>query len=202
MNEIALMREIAKLQDQISALRTIEIGSSGTGSGFYGDVLLRTVVAAGGQANFDIDSIPSGYDVIKIFVQGKSERTDSFVESILLALNADTTATNYYREQLYALDTGASAIEAEDRYIGYLGTNQDAMNIGQIESSIIHPSSPFQKTIISDTTLRRGAAQQYVSKNSLSWENTAAITRITLAPAGAYDFAEGTLCLIVGYKNH
>lgn len=170
--------------------------------GFYGDILLRTVVAAGGQANFDIASIPSGYDVIKIFLQGKTERTDLFSDNVLISLNADTTNANYYREQLNGVDVAASATEAEDRFIGYIGSSQDAMNVGQIELSIIHPSSPFHKTLISETTLRRAAAMTYVSKVGIAWENTAAITRITLTPSTANDFAAGTLCLIVGYKDH
>ena len=199
-----LLRRITELELVVDKLSLTEVDHPTVTVvvGFYGDVLLRTVVAAGGQASFDIDSIPSGYDEIKIFLQGKSERTDAFSENILISLNADTTNTNYYREFMYGLDASATVTEAEDRFIGWLGSNQDAMYIGQIEVSIIHPSSPFQKTLRGQSSVRRAAAQQYVTSVSLSWENTAAITRITLAPAGAYDFAEGTLCLIVGYKNH
>lgn len=171
-------------------------------SGFYGTQLLRTVVGAGGAASLGVSDIAAGFDVIKIFVQGKTEKADFGTDDILIAFNGDTTATNYYFENLSATDTTDTVTEGDNRYIGGLGTVQDTAFVGQMEITIIYPESPFHKTAVGHSGVRRGAAQQMVINRSVVWENTAAITQITLTAGSGSDFAEGTLCVIVGYKNH
>ncbi len=183
--------------------KMVQIGNlpGGSASGYYGTQLLRTVVAAGGQASFDLSSIPSGYDIIKIFIQGKTELASSGIDNVLIALNNDSTDTNYYFTQVQGVDTTGSASESDGRIVGSLGTVQGTEYVGQFEVTIIYPDSPFHKTITSTLMTRRTATQQYVGVRSISWENTAAINRITLTTISGSDFTEGTLCVIVGYKN-
>jgi hypothetical protein len=176
-------------------------GSTGSASGYFGTQLLRTVVGAGGQASFDLQNIDGGYDYIEIFMQGKSEAAAT-LDGVLIAFNNDTTNTNYYRQYTSAKDTGTTVSEGEDRLMGYIGGASNSYNVGQIRAEIINYAGAFEKTLRSRDVFRITTAQQQISGWGIEWENTAAINRITLTTSSGSDFAEGTLCLIVGYKNH
>jgi len=191
----------AKLQrDNGTSWDDCEPGASGA-AGYYGELLLRTVVAAGGQVNFDLSSIDAGYDVIKIFIQGSSE-VAAATDSLVIAFNNDTTNANYYRAQVGQSNQSVSGSEAEDRYIGKLGGATAAINVSQSEITIINYAGSLQKSATCLTTMRSGATDIELRNWTLFWESTSAINRITITPDSGSDFAAGTLCVIVGYKNH
>ena len=171
--------------------------ASASASGFYGTQLLRTLVGAGGQANFDVSSIDAGYDIISIFLQGKSE-SGSGIEQILMTFNNDTTDANYRTGRSWSGSyTGAEVIDT--RVAGWMGGSTN--DIAQNEITIINYAGAFRKTFNTKTTLRVGD-DLYIQHYGGTWESTTAINRITLTTASGSDFAEGTLCVIVGYKNH
>ena len=175
----------------------VEWGAGGgSATGYLGTQLLRTVVAAGGQANFDLSSIDAGYDVIKIFLRGKSEYA-SGVEQFLMTFNNDTTNANYRTARSWTGSYGGGEV-VDTRIAGWLGGSTN--DIAQNEITIINYAGGFWKTSQNHVVLRLGN-DIYTQNYACTWESTAAINRITLTTTSGSDFAEGTLCVIVGYKN-
>lgn len=168
------------------------------GVGWGGVQLLRTVVGAGGQASFDLSSIASGYDLIQVFMHGKSEASASGVDYVVVTLNNDTTNSNYWRTRVAATNAVTNLGEAGDRIMGHFA---DTSYSSTFELQIIHPDSPFGKTYTARYASQQSAEQQYVGVLVGRWAGTAAINRITITTNSGSDFAEGTLCVIVGYKN-
>jgi hypothetical protein len=169
--------------------------------GYLGTLIHRVVVGAGGQASIDVSEIPADFDFIKIYLQGKTERAAT-QDDILIAFNNDTTDTNYYRTYTGGADTTNATNEGEDRTICWFGAQSNVFNVGQSEMTIVNPAGPFHKSLISLSTVRTATNTVFVRTYNLHWENSDAINRITLTSLNGSDFAEGTLCVIVGYKNH
>lgn len=181
--------------------RVLKAGASAVewgGLGFAGVQLLRTVVGAGGAASIDLSSISAGYDIIKIFLHGKSEAASGAAEFIKLTLNNDTTDSNYFRQRVSGASTTASANFGADRIIIHFGNSQYATIT---EITIVHPDSSFNKNYYAIGSCRTGAEAVTTGEWNGDWSGTAAINRITLTTNSGSDFAEGTLCVIVGYKN-
>ena len=173
-------------------------------------VLFRQVAPSGGVASFDITGIPADCDLIRIYLQGKSEASNSW-PAVRIAFNADTTAANYraIRGQLY--DSNIAVATGDVMNIGFFGESGHAMYIGQIRAEIVNPASTtFYKTLTGTTVERDNGAASYNRVQNihtgLVWESAAAINRITLTVVDfnsgvASDFAEGTLCLVTAIRN-
>lgn len=175
------------------------VSGVGVSSGYIGTQLFRQVAPAGGVASFDISAIPTGYDYLEITLFGNSEKATTN-DNVLIAFNADTTDANYRRS--YSVGGSARADASDDtRAIADVGSQADAKNTSA--NRIIIPgydNTSIQKSAINVGAMRSADAG-YTETFGVFWESTAAINRVTLTTISGSDFAEGTLCVVVGYKN-
>jgi len=177
--------------------------STGTGAQIFAPVVLLDQTAApGGQASFDITDIPNGYSKIEILLQGKSEYTTASAEYLYIAFNGDTTAANY-RYSIVYFNGSTSGGDADGRAAGYLATS----NVATLPSSeccisIANPAgTSYYKTATWQSFVRRTSTLASIVAGGIQWENTGVIDRITLTPQSGSDFAEGTRCVVVGWKK-
>lgn len=176
-------------------------GGGGGAAGYYATQLFRVRVGAGGQASFDLDNIDGGYDYLEILVHGKSMSTTASSSNVLVAYNGDTNNSNYLREHHQAGGSYHGLTSIQDRQLGFLGTLKADNVVGQLVATIVNYSGPFYKMLTSKSTVIY-TDLLYIKEIGLQWKSTNAITRITLTDEQGSGFAEGTLCVINGYKNH
>jgi len=176
-------------------------GISGTKSIYTAEVLLDETVGVGGQASFDLQNISSGYSKFEIIFHGYSEYASATTEQVYLAINNDTTDANYYREVVSGVDTTPSAGEAADIRIATIATSSNSDMTSAFQSIIFNPSSSLFKNTISTVVERRAAGQMRIGVDGNQWESTAEINRLTLTLQYSSDFAEGSRCIILGYKE-
>jgi len=166
------------------------------------NVLYYREVPSGGQANFDI-YIPATYNALMIELFGKTEDTDlaDGGDAVVIAFNGDTTATNYnYAHHVAGTGVTHFASVENANLLGEIANVKDAVatNIGQITSYLHNYTGSLYKSIRSIYNVSKGGSD-YGSQLILHWNNTAAITRITLTTESTDDFAEGTICMVTGF---
>jgi hypothetical protein len=158
-------------------------------------------VGSGGSANVTFSSIPATYTHLQI--RGIIRQSTTGFDQALLQFNSDT-GTNYARHNINA-EGGTAAAEA--------GTSVNKISIAAIPGSS-QTASVFGATVVDIldykntnkyTTTRALAGTDsngsgYVWFASGLWQNTAAITTITITP-GAGNFVEYTQFALYGIKG-
>ena len=166
------------------------------------NVLYYREVPSGGQANFDI-YVPATYGALRLDLFGKTEDTDltDGGDAVVIAFNGDTTATNYNYAH-HAAGTGVTHLASVGNInlIGEIANVHGgvATNIGQITGYLGNYSGSLYKSMRCIYNISKDG-NDYGSQLMLHWNNTAAITRITLTTESTDDFAEGTICMVTGF---
>lgn len=168
---------------------------------YAAEVLLDQTAPSGGQASFDVDNIPSGYAKIEIEIHGRTEAATD-LEAVNIAFNNDTTSSNYRRILFYGQHTPETVqAVSDDSRVGLYVGGSNSGSYASSKTTILDPSGVMQKTMMGRATARRGSTLSYNSLIGNIWESTDPITRITIAPGSGADFAEGTRCVITGWKE-
>jgi hypothetical protein len=143
------------------------------------------VVGSGGQATITFNTIPSTYKHLQLRGFMQNNRGTFSTSTYLLRANSDS-GSNYYNHILVGNGSNASAAAYSDTAVN----PNDASGTGV--------SNVFGATIIDildytntnkNTTFRMlngvdiNASGGFVSLNSALWNNTAAITTLTITPA-------------------
>lgn len=189
-------------------------GGGGGGGGGGGDVtattasiITETVIASGtlgsDSGSIDITSIPGTYDDIVLRLEGRSTRTGSTADSVNVYFNNDTTAANYRIEAQYAQgpSTGGGIYVQDNALCFFMPTADSPSNyFGVAEISVQGYANSHAKLCAFRSEDRRDATTNNLTiLGHLHWENTSAITRITLVPNSA-NFVTGTRYQLVGRK--
>ncbi|MCC6801539.1 MAG: hypothetical protein IT319_01545 [Anaerolineae bacterium] len=160
------------------------------------DVANANLIA--GAGNF------ADYDRVELYLFHTST-TASGSEPILALLNGDSTAANYGAEYLTVTSSAtATGVRNDTAYIGAVnGTSSPAGYVTNIKITLHEPGSNAYKTLFSESSWREGSTTHIARHYDLQWENTAAVTQITLQPASysTGKFAAGSRLVIVGYKQ-
>ena len=164
------------------------------GSGFYGDQLLRAVAPVGGQASFNLDPLPSGYDYIEILIAGFTASGNND-DKLKMQYNGDAVDGNYATYYHYAGTTGSNG--STTGWVSWFS----GTTVSMAKITVPNPSGTvFVKIARSIGSVYTG--QSWETDVYYKWNNTAAINRITLKSGSGSNFVEGTLCVITGWKNH
>lgn len=165
-------------------------------------VLLFDQTLTADTATVDVTGIPAGFNILEIFVYG---RTDEAVtqSAVYLQFNGDT-GTNYPRQYIGALNTTAN-IGSDATLVGVAivipGSSDSASTFG---SYYINIPAYSQTTAFKSIVATGGFADTTASRSALYniatiWRNTAAINRITFVPlTAAKKLVAGTRITIYG----
>lgn len=162
-------------------------------------LISSSTVGSGGTASFTFSSIPDTYTDL---VVKASLRTSGAVGSYRATFNG--SATGYSERLLYGDGSSVgSASASSGTYINWIFNTTSGTSIfANCEFYIPNYASANKKTILADIVTENtgGGAQQYVE--AALWDNTAAITSITLTMQGTSPlFAEYSTFYLYGIKN-
>jgi hypothetical protein len=146
-------------------------------------LLEKITVGAAGAASVTFSSIPqTGYTdlVIKASVRGNYA---SHSDLITVALNGSTA--NSTRKSLYGTGTAAGSESSTDLRIEYnSGATATASAFGNGEMYIPNYTSANYKSTSSEGVSETNATTAFMAMTAGLWSNTAAVTSITMTPAG------------------
>lgn len=144
------------------------------------------------------------YDYVRVFIQNARAVVAAANGAILLALNGDTTSTNYLTVNHTGGQAHATTVTNNTRTAGVIPAGSATANyIGDFEFRINQPAASRYKVLAaSPNTDFNTTTNSYIRTYSVLWRNTAAITSIAFTIDNATNtFAAGTRLLVVGYKE-
>ena len=166
--------------------------------------IATVTVGSGGAANIEFTSIPSTYTNLQIRGIGRSLEANTGVDVMYLRFNSDT-GSNYAWHQLVGSGSSASSTGASSTTFmrgGYIALNSEPANVfgGVVIDIVDYQNTNKYKTvrILSGTDYNN--ARGGISFNSGLWQNTNAITTITLQPSAA-NFAQYSQFALYGIKG-
>lgn len=168
------------------------------GVGIVQEVLYDTTLVATATA-FTLTGIGT-YDWIDVVLLARTDRA-AITDTVRCYYNNDTTANNY----LYSLIQGNAAAVTHSNgsdawWMGCAGANAPAAVLGFSTGRIMHPSNTsWWTTANSESGVysqlnTNGVKQQW----TMTWESTAAVTRIDIVPVNGPNFVAGSRCIMIG----
>lgn len=165
---------------------------------------IQTVTVGTAQSSISFTSIPSTYSHLQIRSIAQCSTTTSPWQRIVVAFNSDTTNANYADHLLQGNGTSATASAETSTRKGFgaaaqSGSSYFAANITDI---LDYANTSKNKT---SRTLRgfdnNGAySNQFITLESNLWQNTAAITSITLTLEDSSNFNTYSSFALYGIK--
>jgi hypothetical protein len=168
------------------------------------ELIASSTVGSGGAANIDFTSIPSTYTDLVLKTSIRGNRSNS-VDSLAIYFNNDTTAGRFPARMLYG--TGASALSYttntnyNDEYAYVSGNNSTASTFGNTEFYIPNYAGSTQKSVSIDSVGENNATTAYMSLTAFLYNQTTAISRITLVTYTGALIREFSTAYLYGVKN-
>jgi hypothetical protein len=169
-------------------------------------LISSVTVGSGGAATVSFSSIPSTYTDLCLFVTSRCEASGDTVFRI--RFNSDS-GTNYKWSRLLGDGSSVSAQTQSTYGAGYnsslFGQQTVSTNTANTFSNAQiyipnYASSNYKSASIDAVTENNATAAQATLWAGL-WENTSAITAITLSSEGANDLAEYSTAYLYGISN-
>lgn len=152
-------------------------------------------VGAGGASSITFSSIPSTYTHLQIRVMAKCDASgnDGLAEHAALSFNADTTLSNYNRHQLRgdassAVSNYSASAAPTACYVPSAGLTS-IFGTGIVDILDYANTSKYKTIRTLTGSNNNGVAAEFVGITSGLWQNTNAITSITIKP-GSYNFTQ------------
>jgi len=152
-----------------------------------------------GTGRFDISGLPQGFFALEIILIARSS-VAAAGDSVYMYFNGDTTAANYRTgRQLAGTGPTNTATDAPDLDT-IPAANSTANDFGHQRIYIPEYAGSKRKSASYLGGQRRDATVIYTTTGLINWENTAAITQVTIQPDGyATDtFVAGSTIQIIG----
>jgi hypothetical protein len=174
-------------------------------------LIASSTVGSGGAANIDFTSIPGTYTDLKVLVSGRTTQASNIRDYFLIRFNSSTSG--YNRIWLYGYDSNVagsgSATGATYGFVGTInGVDSTASTFNNAEIYVPNYASSKKKSFSVDVVTENNSATTWmVNFTAGLWDNTAAITSITLFPAGGDissptgNFAQHSTAYLYGIKN-
>jgi len=159
------------------------------------------------DGTFSFTSIPSTYKILAIFGELRSDRTGSYIDSLMMRLNNDSGA-NYYQHQIKAdgatVSTGYqdSQTELPSATIGTDDCDSNsATSIGMYIYNYTSTSTWKSVLMLTQIHYSDGTSGniRVLSRGGL-WKSTSATNRIDLFPNAGTNFKSGSKVSLYGIK--
>ena len=162
-------------------------------------------VGAGGSSTISFTSIPSTYKHLQIRTMSRVTGAGSGAQDSYIYFNSDTTDSNYYSHQLYG--TGSSAGAGGGNSSGNGGiisqTNGGTGSVFGVGIMDILDYATANKNRVCRTLggVDSNSTNGFIELTSVLWNNTAAITSITIKPTSGTDFMQYSSFALYGIKD-
>lgn len=164
--------------------------------------IATTTVGAGGTANITFTSIPSTYTDLTILFSGRSNYTATTHDYYFYRFNSDS-GSNYTARALFG--DGGSALSLTNTYSGNLAVSTSntstASSFGNSLIYVPNYTTANKKGSYSDSVHETNATAAVMGLYANLWNNTAAITSITLVPVGGTLWNQYSTATLYGIKN-
>lgn len=164
--------------------------------------IATVTVGAGGAASIDFTSIPNTYTDLVIKA---STRRDTSTGSGGLQLKFNGATTNYSYRRIYGTGSGAASDSNSSDTSLYVGEVGNASNTAStfMSNDIYIPNytSSNTKSVSADAVSENNATAAIATLIASLWNNTAAITSISLLPAAGNFVQYSTATLYGILKN-
>lgn len=168
-------------------------------------IKLGSVVLAASTPTLDLANIPASCAHLEVIVLFRSDRAGAAGDDVNLAINGDTTDANYDRQYAQANISAASAQEAMgasgSRWIGRASAaNAPANHFGQVKMLVTDYAGSAYKLVRAESSVwtARSSGGLFVRDAVVGWASTAAVNRITLAPALGSNLLTGSRMDVYG----
>jgi hypothetical protein len=169
---------------------------------------IQTVtVGAGGLSSIDFTNIPQNYTdlSIKFSVRATSSASARAEDTLVLALNNDTTGSNYTVR--YLRGNGASAGSGVGS--GFAGSYAGEFNGSTSTASTFTSGMVYlpnyagatNKSFSIDIVQETNASTAYMQLHASLWANTSAVNRLTFSNYNSNTFAQGSTFTLYGISN-
>jgi hypothetical protein len=188
----------AEVQTGTDPARVPSVASMVAGGG---QVLIAETVLGSGQASVGFASIPATFRHLRLVIIARTNRA-AVDDRLLIAYNADTTATNYARHLLTRTNGSVfSEGVSNDRIIAVTtGASANAAAFGQNVIDLADYRSAAWKTGFASLVNMNGTGTSGTVAGIIGhqWMNTAAVTSIDLTPNLGTEFAAGSRFALYG----
>ena len=168
----------------------------------YEDILIDQVLTSS-QTSFTFSNLNNyaadGYNSLQVLIIGRTDRATT-TDYARLRFNGDS-GTNYAHHNIYNNTStpdsqgfsGQSGIDLNRLTTGSL----ESKRFGAIDITIMNPFNSSKKTVVHG----HGGVGGYENNNlSGLWNNTAALTSMTLVPGGGTNFVTDSRFVLIGLK--
>jgi hypothetical protein len=165
-------------------------------------------VGAGGASSIDFTSIPSTYNdlYLKFSLRATNSSSARAEDSLLLAINNNTTGTNYTSRYLRgngsSVGSGTVTSGYSGCYIGeFNGSTSTANTFANGEMYIPDYLSSNNKSFSIDIVQETNGTTAYSHLMGNIWNQTSAITRLTFTDINSNTFAQYSSIYLYGIKK-
>lgn len=158
---------------------------------------IQTVELASSQANVTFNSIPQEYDDLILFSSARTDRA-SEGDAVEVSFNG---ADNTNEDRIQALGNGSttsSASVGSVRVAISAAANATSGVYGNSQLYINNYTSSNSKTMLMDGNSENNATTAFVEIHFAEWNDSNAITSITLGPSNGTVFTSGTTFSLYG----
>lgn len=161
----------------------------------YESIATTTLGSAASSVTFS--SIAATYTHLQVRIMTGS--SGAATDTILIQLNSDTTATNYYWHRLYG--DGSTAFSGSSNANTVIDVSGTGTNFsGSVVDILDYTNTNKYKTIRTLSGYDANGSGR-VGLNSTLWKNTAAITNIVFVISGGANFPTNSKFALYGIKG-
>jgi hypothetical protein len=163
-------------------------------------LISSVTVGSGGAASIDFTSIPSTYTDLLIKYSLRDNLTASGASNNA-TISFNSSSANGTNKELYGTGSAAASASLSNVKVDYHSTaNATANTFGSAELYIPNYTSANNKSSSSDGVSETNASAALMALDANLWSQTAAITSISIAAAGA-NFVQYSTAYLYGISN-
>jgi hypothetical protein len=165
------------------------------------EAIATVTVGSGGAANIEFTSIPATYTDLLVKYSLRDNLTASG-ESNNATISFNGSSANGTNKELYGNGSSAASASLSNVKVDYHSTaNATANTFGSAELYIPNYTSANNKSSSSDGVAENNGSAALMALDANLWSQTAAITSISIAAAGA-NFVQYSTATLYGIKKN
>ena len=154
---------------------------------------------SGGLASITFSSITQNFTHLRLLGILRTNRTVTVGDDIILRFNGDTGANYYYATNPGSLTAGASGATSYARFTRAASSANTANFFGNIDCYITNYTNTILKGVFCNNGAMDGVTQN-IQPSMGSWNNSAAITSISLTPTVGTLFTQYSQITLYGIR--
>jgi len=169
--------------------------------------LIASYTATGSVSSIDFTSIPSTFTdlCVQFSVRATNSSSSRAEDTLVVALNNDTTGGNYTVRYLRGNGSGAGSGTATGYAGSYAGEfNGSTSTASTFTSGMIYLpnyAGSSNKSFSIDIVQEANQTTAYMQLHANLWNNTAAVNRLTFSNYNSNTFAANSTAYLYGVKN-